>query len=157
MKPGERSSGMGVPDAMTRILFLCTANSCRSQMAEGWARRLHGDKYEAYSAGVEPSALHPLAVRVMKEAGVDISSQTPKHVRVLKDVGFDYVITVCDSARESCPLFPGKTKVIHIDFQDPATAQGSEQDRLEVFRRVRDQIRNFVAGLPERLSTRRTS
>lgn len=140
-----------------KILFLCTGNSCRSQMAEGWTRHLHGAKFEAYSAGVKPVELHPLAVQVMKEAGIDISAQKTKHVRVLKDVDFDYVITVCDSARESCPLFPGKTKVIHHDFEDPAAATESEEEVLAVFRRVRDQIREFVFSLPEYLSDRRRS
>ncbi len=140
-----------------RILFLCAGNSCRSQMAEGWTRHLHGDKFEAHSAGVKPVELHPLAVRVMKEAGADISSQKSKNMRVLKDVAFDYVVTVCDSARESCPLFPGKTKVLHVDFEDPAAAQGSDEKVLAVFRRVRDQIKEFVSGLPGYLSDRRRS
>jgi len=142
---------------MLKVLFLCTGNSCRSQMAEGWTRHLHGKKFEAHSAGVKPVELHPLAVRVMKEAGVDISTQRSKPVRVLKDVAFDYVVTVCDSARESCPLFSGKTKVLHVDFEDPAAAQGSDDEMLAVFRRVRDQIKEFVLGLPEYLSERRKS
>jgi arsenate reductase len=142
---------------MLKVLFLCTGNSCRSQMAEGWARHIHGDKFEVHSAGIKPQELHPLAVRVMKEAGVDISGQKSKHVRVLKDVAFDYVVTVCDSARESCPLFPSKTKVIHRDFEDPAAAKGNEDEILAVFRRVRDQIRDFVSGLPENLMDRRRS
>ncbi len=137
---------------MLKILFLCTGNSCRSQMAEGWTRHLHADKFEAHSAGVKPVQLHPLAVQVMKEAGVDISAQKSKHVRVLKDVDFDYVVTVCDSARESCPIFPGKTKVLHVDFEDPAAAPGSNEEILSVFRRVRDQIKDFIARLPEYLS-----
>ena len=142
---------------MLKVLFLCTGNSCRSQMAEGWTRHLHGKKFEAHSAGVKPVELHPLAVRVMKEAGVDISTQRSKPVRVLKDVAFNYVVTVCDSARESCPLFSGKTKVLHVDFEDPAAAQGSDDEMLAVFRRVRDQIKEFVLGLPEYLSERRKS
>ncbi len=142
---------------MTRILFLCTGNSCRSQMAEGWARHLHGDKFEVHSAGIAPVGLHPLAVRVMQESGIDISGQKSKPVSALKDMAFDTVITVCDSARESCPHFPGKTKVLHFDFADPAAAKGSEQEVLAVFRRVRDEIRDFVSGLPEYLSNRRTA
>jgi len=134
------------------ILFLCTGNSCRSQMAEGWAKALKGSAIEAYSAGVDPKALHPLAVKVMAEAGVDISRQQSKHVRVLKDIPFDYVVTVCDNARESCPLFPGKTKIVHRDFEDPAAAKGSEEEVLAVFRRVRDQIRAFIEGLPDILT-----
>ena len=141
---------------MLKVLFLCAENSCRSQMAEGWARRLHGDKFEAYSAGIKPTALHPLAAQVMKEAGVDISEQKSKHVKALSEIAFDYVVTVCDSARESCPLFSGKTTILRHDFEDPALARGSLEDRLAVFRRVRDQIRGFVAGLPEQISDGRT-
>ena len=137
---------------MLKILFLCTGNSCRSQMAEGWTRHLHGNMFEVHSAGVKPLELHPLAVQVMQEAGVDISAQKSKHVRVLKDVDFDYVVTVCNSARESCPIFPGKTKILHVDFEDPAAAPGSDAEVLAVFRRVRDQIRDFIARLPEHLS-----
>jgi arsenate reductase len=142
---------------MLKVLFLCTSNSCRSQMAEGWTRRLHGDKFEAYSAGIDPAGLHPLAALVMKEAGVDISAQKSKNVRVLRRVAFDCVVTVCDRARENCPIFPGKTKMLHHDFEDPVLARGTEEERLEVFRRVRDHIKAFVAGLPEHLRNRRTS
>ena len=142
---------------MTRILLLCTGNSCRSQMAEGWARHLHGDRFEVHSAGITPAGLHPLAVRVMQESGIDISGQKSKPVSAFKDMAFDYVITVCDSTRGSCPLFPGKTRILHFDFEDPAAAKGSEQEVLAVFRRVRDEIRDFVSGLPEYLSNRRTA
>jgi len=137
---------------MKKILFLCTGNSCRSQMAEGWARHLHGNKLEAYSAGVNPQSVHPLAVQVMKEAGVDVSVQSSKNVCGLKDVNFDYVITLCDSARESCPLFPGKTKVLHYDFEDPAAARGSDAEVIAAFRRVRDQIHDFIKTLPSSLN-----
>ena len=140
---------------MKKVLFLCTGNSCRSQMAEGWARHLHSDKLEAYSAGVNPQSVHPLAVQVMKEAGVDISTQASKHVRVLKDIDFDYVITLCDNARESCPLFPGKTKVLHYDFEDPAAAQGSETEVIVVFRRVRDQVHDYIETLPSFLNIKK--
>ena len=140
-----------------KVLFLCAGNSCRSQMAEGWTRSLHGDEFEVYSAGIKPQELNPMAVRVMKEAGIDISAQKSKHVHVLKNIAFDYVVTVCDSARENCPLFPGKTKIIHRDFEDPFEAKGSEEEVLAVYRRVRDQIREFVHGLPEYLSARRKS
>ena len=140
---------------MTKVLFLCTGNSCRSQMAEGWTRHLYGDKLEAYSAGVSPQGIHPLAVQVMKEAGVDISAQSSKHVRVLKDINFDYVITLCDSARESCPLFPGRTKILHYDFEDPATAQGSETEVITAFRRVRDQIHDLIETLPSVLNIKK--
>ncbi len=134
-----------------KVLFLCTGNSCRSQMAEGWARHLRGDVIEAYSAGVEPRGLDPRAVRVMAEAGVDISGQRSKGVDELKDIPFDYVVTVCDQAHESCPLFPGRTKVIHVGFDDPPRlAQDSkdEQEALGHYRRVRDEIREFVESLP---------
>ncbi|MBI5241241.1 MAG: arsenate reductase ArsC [Elusimicrobia bacterium] len=135
-----------------KLLFLCTGNSCRSQMAEGWARQLKGGSIEAYSAGIDPKGLHPLAVQVMAEAGVDISGQKSKHVRDLKDVPFDAVVTVCDSARGNCPRFPGRTRIVHRDFTDPAAAQGTDDEVLAVFRRVRDQIRDFVAGLPDDLT-----
>src|SRR5664279_4978639 len=130
-----------------KVLFLCTGNSCRSQMAEGWARALKGDVIEAYSAGIETHGLNPNAVKVMAEAGVDISRHRSKHVDELKDVQFDYVVTVCDNAHESCPLFPGKTKVLHVGFDDPprlARAARSEEEKLECYRRVRDEIRQFV-------------
>src|SRR3989339_812264 len=123
-----------------KILFLCTGNSCRSQMAEGWARMLKNGVIEAYSAGIEPRELHPLAVKVMAEAGVDISRQKSKHVRIFKDIPFDFVVTVCDQARESCPVFPYKAKMVHRSFEDPAAAQGTEEEVLSVFRRVRDQL-----------------
>jgi arsenate reductase len=135
-----------------RVLFLCTGNSCRSQMAEGWARRLKGNVIEPYSAGIEPRGHDPRAVQVMAEAGVDISGHRSKHVDELKDISFDCVVTVCDQARESCPLFPGTTKVIHVGFDDPPRlAQNSkdEQEALGHYRRVRDEIRKLVEGLPE--------
>jgi len=153
MRPNIKQIGPQMKDKKPlEILFLCTGNSCRSQMAEGWAKTLKGSDIEAYSAGVDPKGLHPLAVKVMAEAGVDISMQKSKHVRVLKDIPFDYVVTVCDNARESCPLFPGKTKIVHRDFEDPAAAKGSEEEVLVVFRRVRDQIRAFIEGLPDILT-----
>lgn len=130
-----------------KVMFLCTGNSCRSQMAEGWARHLKGDVIDAYSSGVEPHGMNPNAVRVMAEAGVDITPQTSKHVDDLKDIPFDYVVTVCDSAHESCPLFPGQTKVIHVGFDDPprlAKAAKSEEEALGHYRRVRDEIRHFI-------------
>jgi arsenate reductase len=138
----------------TKILFLCTGNSCRSQMAEGWARKLKGDCVEAYSAGIETHGLNPQAVRVMAEAGVDIGGQRSKNVAELRDVAFDYVVTVCSDAHEHCPLFPGKAQVVHVGFDDPprlAAAAASEEERLAPYRRVRDEIRAFVLGLPEAL------
>jgi arsenate reductase len=137
--------------AKTRILFLCTGNSCRSQMAEGWARHLKGDAIEAYSAGVEPHGMNQIAVAVMKEAGVDISGRRSKHVDELRDVAFDFVVTVCDDAHENCPLFPGKTRVVHVGFDDPprlAKTANSESEAMGHYRRVRDEIRAFVETLP---------
>src|ERR1700722_306207 len=106
-----------------RVLFLCTGNSCRSKMAEGWARYLKSDSIEPYSAGVEPHGINKLAIQVMKEAGVDISRQHSKHVGELKAVPFDYVVTVCNDAHESCPIFHGKTKMVHVGFDDPPRAR----------------------------------
>ncbi|HAH05706.1 MAG TPA: arsenate reductase [Elusimicrobia bacterium] len=131
-----------------KVLFLCTGNACRSQMAEGWARALRSADFEAYSAGIDPKGLHPLAVKVMAEAGVDISKQYSKHVRTLHEISFDLVVTVCDHAQEHCPLFPGKTRVLHRSFKDPASARGSESEVLAAFRRSRDRIRDFVEKLP---------
>jgi len=139
-----------------KVLFLCTGNSCRSQMAEGWARHLTGDVIEPYSAGVAPRGLDPRAVRVMAEAGVDISGHRAKHVDELKDIQFDYVVTVCDQAHESCPLFPGRTKVFHVGFDDPprlAQDGKNEQETLGHYRRVRDEIRRFVESLPGTVMT----
>ena len=139
---------------MLRILFLCTGNSCRSQMAEGWARHLKGDSIAAYSAGIETHGLNPHAVEVMAEAGVDISSHRSKKVAELKDVPFDYVVTVCGHAHETCPTFPGKAKVVHVGFDDPprlAAEARSDEERLSHYRRVRDEIRQFVETLPAAL------
>src|SRR4051812_3837407 len=122
-----------------KVLFLCTGNSCRSQMAEGWARHLKADSIDAYSAGVEPHGMNASAVQVMGEAGVDITGQRSKHVDELKDVPFDYVVTVCDHAYESCPLFPGKTKVVHVGFDDPprlAKTARTPAEALGHYRRV---------------------
>jgi len=125
-------------------------------MAEGWARHLRGDGIEPYSAGIEPRGLDPRAVQVMAEVGVDISGHRAKHVDELKNIQFDYVVTVCDQAHESCPLFPGTTKVIHVGFDDPPRlAQNSknEQEALDHYRRVRDEIRRFVESLPGTVMT----
>src|SRR3954469_20844158 len=129
-----------------KILFLCTGNSCRSQMAEGWARYLKRNQIDACSAGVEPHGMNKLAVKVMAEAGVDISQQRSKHVDELKDVPLDYVVTVCGHASETCPVFPGKTKILHVGFDDPpalAKDAKSEGDALAHYRRVRDEIRDW--------------
>jgi arsenate reductase len=137
-----------------RVLFLCTGNSCRSQMAEGWARALKGDVVEPYSAGIEKHGMNPHAVRVMAEAGVDISKQYSKTPADLGPEQFDYVVTVCGDANENCPVFPGNAKVVHVGFEDPPKltqhlADGEE--KLAVYRRVRDQIRAFVERMPEAL------
>ena len=133
-----------------KVLFLCTGNSCRSQMAEGFLRAFGGDSFEAHSAGTKASELNPMAVEVMREAGIDISQQRSKNATEYLGTHFAYVITVCDNAKESCPIFPGPSLRMHWPFQDPALAAGSEQDRLEIFRRVRDQIaarvREFAAN-----------
>ena len=136
------------------ILFLCTGNSCRSQMAEGFARALRGDVLAAYSAGVEKHGMNPRAVAVMAEAGVDIAGQTSKLVAELPDVAFDYVVTLCGSAHDLCPFFSGPVKKVHVGFEDPpalAAGAASEEEALVHYRRVRDAIREFVAGLPESL------
>jgi arsenate reductase (thioredoxin) len=135
-----------------RVLYLCTGNSCRSQMAEGWTRRLKSDAVHAYSAGVEPHGIDPRAVKVMAEVGIDISGQTSKHLDTLQGIEFDYVITLCDQANESCPLFPGKTRRLHMGFDDPpklASGSPTEEEALQHYRRVRDEIRAFVERLPE--------
>lgn len=144
-------------DEKLKILFLCTGNSCRSQMAEGWARALKGDTVEAYSAGLETHGLNPRAVQVMAEAGVDISGHTSKCVDTLLDLPFDYVVTVCGHAHETCPVFPGRAKVVHAGFDDPpalAKAVEGEEAKLNCYRRMRDEIRAFVENLPESLGTR---
>ena len=146
---------MPAPDTKLRVLVLCTGTSCRSQMAEGWIRALKGDLIEPFSAGVKSHGLNPLAVRAMAEAGVDISQQRSKLVDEFTGTSFDYVITVCDDARESCPLFPGVGKTIHHSFDDPpflARDAKSEEQALPHYRRVRDEIRSFVETLPSSLN-----
>ncbi len=134
-----------------KVLFLCTGNSCRSQMAEGWARQLRSDALEAYSAGIETHGLNPNAVKVMAEAGVDISQHRSQHVEELRNIPFDYVITVCGHADQNCPVFPGPTTVIHYGFDDPprlARDANTEAEALMPYRRVRDEVRAFVETLP---------
>ena len=141
--------GSGQMDKL-KVLFLCTGNSCRSQMAEGWARHLKGDLIEAYSAGVDPHGMNPLAVRVMSEVGVDLSGHHSKHVDTLLGVPFDYVVTVCDQANESCPVFPGEARRLHVGFDDPprlARDAASEEEALPHYRRVRDEIRRFIEDI----------
>lgn len=141
-----------------KILFLCTGNSCRSQMAEGWTRALKGDSVEVFSAGIETHGLNQIAVAVMAEAGVDISTHVSKHVDTLRHIAFDAVITVCDNARETCPFFPGAKKMLHVGFTDPPVlaktlaAQGAgEAEQRNCYRLVRDEIRAFVETLPDGL------
>ncbi|MBU1909738.1 MAG: arsenate reductase ArsC [Verrucomicrobia bacterium] len=139
-----------------KFLFLCTGNSCRSQMAEGWARHLKGDVIEAYSAGIEKHGLNPLAVKAMAEAGVDISRQQSKRVDELDTMVFDYVVTVCGHANEHCPVFPGRGKIVHAAFDNPpklATGARTEAEALPYYRRVRDEIRAYVEKLPELLKS----
>lgn len=145
-------------DEKIRVLFLCTGNSCRSQMAEGWARHLKGDVVEAFSAGIETHGLNPNAVKVMAEAGVDISAQKSQHIDEFADTPLDVVVTVCGHAHETCPRFPGRARVVHKPFDDPpalAADKGSENERLSCFRKVRDDIRDFVEGLPESLAEKK--
>ncbi|MEG6549888.1 arsenate reductase ArsC [Desulfocurvibacter africanus] len=140
---------------MIKVLFLCTGNSCRSQMAEGWVRALKSDTIEAWSAGIEKHGMNPLAVKVMAEAGVDISGQYSKTVDELPVREFDYVITLCGHASENCPFFPGKAKRLHAGFDDPpqlAKDAKSEDEALVHYRRVRDEIRAFVEAMPGNLS-----
>ncbi|MFA5507946.1 MAG: arsenate reductase ArsC [Vulcanimicrobiota bacterium] len=136
------------------ILFLCTGNSCRSQMAEGWAKALKSDQIKAYSAGTLAHGLNPNAVKVMQEAGVDISGHHSKTVDDIKDQEFDYVVTVCGNAHETCPVFLGGGKVVHHGFDDPpalAKTAANEEEALGAYRRVRDEIKAFVETLPESL------
>jgi len=124
-----------------RVLFLCTGNSARSQMAEGWLRQLGGDRFDVHSAGTEPKdQVNPVAIQAMAEAGVDISNQKPKTLRIFLSEPWDYIITVCDRANETCPVFPGDHERVHWSFEDPAAAIGTDIERLTVFRRVRGEI-----------------
>ena len=141
------------------LLYLCTGNSCRSQMAEGWTRALKGDQIEVYSAGIETHGLNPHAVKVMAEAGIDITTQKSQHIDDFKEVKLDYVITVCNHAHEACPWFPTNCEVIHVGFQDPpkmarelAEKGGSEEEQLDCYRTVRDEIKAFVETLPDFLT-----
>ncbi|HQT94053.1 MAG: hypothetical protein B7Z61_05925 [Acidobacteria bacterium 37-71-11] len=132
---------MAEATARRKVLILCTGNSCRSQMAEGWVKHVLGSRWEAYSAGTSPAAaVHPLAVRAMGEVGIDISSAHPTHVERYLAEPWDLVVTVCDSARETCPVFPRPVEQIHVSFPDPALVQGSGDERLAAFRAIRDEI-----------------
>jgi len=132
-----------------KVLFLCTGNSCRSQMAEGWAGHLQPDTVDAYSAGIRPIGVSSRAIKVMAEAGVDISKQTSKHVDDLEGIDFDYVVTLCDSAKQQCAVFAGKAKLVHRAFEDSYFATGTEEQITQVFRKTRDDIRAFVDKLPQ--------
>ena len=135
-----------------KVLYLCTGNSCRSQMAEAWTRVLKADRVDAYSAGVDPHAVDPRAVKAMAEVGIDISGQTSKDVDTLEDIEFEYVITLCDQAHQGCPIFPAKTRVLHVGFDDPpplAAGAQTEEKAMVHYRRVRDEIKAFVEKLPE--------
>ena len=141
-------------DEKRKVLFLCTGNSCRSQMAEGWARHLLGESVDPYSAGTAPGRVDPRAVRVMAEVGVDLTRHRSKHLDDLADVPFDVVVTVCDHANDNCPVFPGAVDRIHAGFDDPPRLAAGEPDEdraLSAYRRVRGEIRTFVEALPARL------
>ena len=125
------------------VLFICSHNSCRSQIAEGFLNTLYKDKYQAFSAGIEKTSVNPYAIEVMKEIGIDLSKHYSKTIEIFKDKNFDLVVTVCDNARESCPFFPGK-KVIHKSFDDPASFKGDVKDTLIKFRKTRDEIKNWI-------------
>ena len=134
-----------------KLLFLCTGNSCRSQMAEGLARTLKGDFFDVYSAGIETHGLNKNAVKVMREAGIDISKQKSQNISEFLDIGIDYVVTVCSHAHETCPVFPGTAKVIHVGFDDPpamAKEKNTEEEKLDCYRKVRDEIKSFIETMP---------
>lgn len=140
---------MGGDPIKKTVLFICTHNSARSQMAEGFLNALYGDRYEAYSAGIQPAEVNPYAIRVMAEIGIDISTNRSKSIEKFRGRTFDYVVTVCDHAKEVCPFFPGE-KVLHHSFTDPSTFKGSEDKILEEVRQVRDKIKNWIERTFER-------
>jgi arsenate reductase len=131
-------------DDKKTILFICTHNSARSQMAEAFINSFHSAQYAAYSAGTEPTEVNPLAIKVMAEIGVAISNKKAKHVNLYKGQVFDYVVTVCDHAKETCPFFPGAKKYLHQGFEDPSTFTGTDEEKLSGFRRLRDEIRSWI-------------
>ncbi|QQE11457.1 arsenate reductase ArsC [Planctomycetota bacterium] len=146
-------------ESKLKVLFLCTGNSCRSQMAEGLTRHLKSDIIDAYSAGIVAQGLNPNAIKVMAEKSIDITSQTSNTVEDLPTKDFDFVITVCSNAHETCPFFPAKTAVVHVGFEDPPALAANETDpdkALDHYRRVRDQIEEFVKTLPESLKNQTT-
>lgn len=127
-----------------KVLFICTRNSARSQMAEGFLNDLYGDRYEAYSAGIEPTEVNPYAIKAMAEINVDISKQRSKSIEEFRRNNFEYVVTVCDHAKEACPFFPGGKKLLHKGFKDPSEFRGTEYEILAEFRRVRDEIKDWI-------------
>ena len=138
-----------------KIQFLCTGNSCRSQMAEAWTKKLKGDVIDAYSAGTVPMGVDPRAVKAMAEVGIDISTNRSKSTVEYIDMEFDYVITLCDNAQQSCPFFPAKTRVLHHGFEDPpvlAAGAKNEEEAMAHYRRIRDEIRAYVETMPESLN-----
>jgi aquaporin Z len=155
LRTASRKDNPMADDGKLRVLYLCTGNSCRSQMAEGWTRHLKGDVIDACSAGIETHGLNPNAVAVMAEAGVDISQQKSQHIDEFADAPLDYVVTVCSHAHETCPMFPGEAKVVHVGFDDPprlAADAKTPDEQLDAYRRVRDEIRAFVETLPDGLT-----
>jgi len=130
-----------------KVLFICTQNSARSQMAEGLFRSMYGNRYDVYSAGTRPFRVNPFAIRVMGEIGIDISNHRSKSVNEFQGIEFDYVVTVCDNAKENCPFFPGGKEYLHYSFTDPAATQGNEEEILATFRKVRDEIRNWIENI----------
>jgi arsenate reductase len=132
-----------------KVLFLCTGNSCRSQIAEGWAKHLKGHIMDVYSAGIAPGNLNQMAVKVMAEVGVDISKQRPKHVDELNNINFDYVVSLCDNASANCPIFPRKTKHFHRPFEDPTFTPGTEKQIKASFVKLRDQVKTFIEQMPQ--------
>jgi arsenate reductase len=129
-----------------RVLFLCTGNSVRSQMAEGLLRHMAGNRFEVFSAGIKPSSINPYAIKVMAEIGIDISNQYSKNVSQFLAESFDYIITLCDNAKQTCPFFPGKAVRLHWDLPDPADAKGNEEEILTVFRKIRDEIKDKITN-----------
>ena len=130
-----------------RVLIICTGNSFRSQMAEGFFKHLASDMFDAYSAGIQPTTINPLAIKVMEEIGIDISRQYSKSIKEYLSRSFDYIITVCDSAKQTCPIFPGEYKKIHWDIEDPAGFQGAQEEILEKTRKIRDIIEKKIKEL----------
>ena len=135
---------MSVSKEKRRVLFICTHNAARSQMAEGLVRALYGNRYEVFSAGTDPGIVSPFAIKVMAEIGLDISSHYSKSIQEFSNQSFDYVVTVCDHAKESCPFFPGGKKILHKSFEDPSSLTGTEEEIMAGFRRVRNAIRSWI-------------